>query len=304
MSRLTATLTGTATVVLLFTLAGCGPSPEMRRQLDELTAISVEKDSLLLQVMANAQLMSEISNEIVRVRSPAVTTGSAESPANVSPDSILADIRALTQRITESEERLAQSQARIQTLTSDNTRMSEAARSFERTASEFRSTIENQRETIATLMTEVEQLRDENTRLVFENTTLVEENTALFETVEDMTGRENTVYYVIGTRDELISNGIVEEEGGSRVLFVFGRRGRTLVPARNLDPAWFTAIDRRDVTEIALPLPDRDYRIASRQDVTALETLPDEDGDIRGVMRIADPERFWANSRYLILVQR
>jgi hypothetical protein len=290
--------------MLSFGVIACAPTPEMRRQLEQLTAISVEKDSLLLQVMENARLMSDISSEIVRVRSPAATTGAAEAPAHVSPDAILHDIRELTQRIMESEERLAQSQERIENLTRDNTQMTASVRDFQKAAGDLQATIASQRETIATLMTEVEQLRDENQRLAFENTTLVEENVALFGAVEDLTDRDNTVYYVAGTRDELIQNGVIEEEGGSRVLFVLGRRGKTWVPGRNLDPSYFTAIDRRDVTEIPLPRQDREYRIASRQDVSALDEAPDKDGDIRGAVRIADPDRFWANSRYLILVQR
>jgi hypothetical protein len=91
--------------MLSFGVIACAPTPEMRRQLEQLTAISVEKDSLLLQVMENARLMSDISSEIVRVRSPAATTGAAEAPAHVSPDAILHDIRELTQRHGDRQDR-------------------------------------------------------------------------------------------------------------------------------------------------------------------------------------------------------
>jgi FtsZ-binding cell division protein ZapB len=297
--------------VLSVGVAACGPSAELQRQLDELSTISAEKDSLLLHATENARLMSAISHEIVRMRSPAATTGAAEAPEQLTPDAIMAGIDDLTRRITESEESLARSQDRIETLTRDNSRLMVSARDFQRAAADFQATIANHRQTIATLTTEVDQLRDENQRLAWENTVLAEERHALVErsiglseTIEHITDRENTVYYVAGRRADLLSSGLIEEQGGSRVLLVFGRRGKTVVPGRNLDPALFTAIDRRTVTEIDLPNPDREYRVASLQDLSALETPPDQDGDVRGALRIADPERFWANSRFLILVEQ
>lgn len=304
MSRERTKVHGIVMVVLLGS-AACGPSQDVQRQLAELNAISAEKDSLLIQVTENAKLMSDISAEIVRVKSPTVTTtGGAEAPVRVTREAMLADIRELTARIAESEDRLAKSQERVQSLTRDNTRITASLRDFQKAVLDFQATIANQKETIAGLTDEVTSLREANTRLATDNTTLVEERVALVETVDELTERDNTVYYVIGTKDELKQRGIIEEEGGSRVLFVFGKRGKTVVPARDLDPAQFTAIDKRQVIEIPLPWADREYRIASRQDVSQLATPPDEDGDLKGVLRIADPELFWATSRYLIIVQK
>jgi hypothetical protein len=167
---------------------------------------------------------------------------------------------------------------------------------MQRTVTEFQSVISNQKTTIASLMEQVSALQTENTRLATRTA-------ELSDTVSVMTARDNTVYYIIGTKDELVRRGIVTEEGGSRVLFVFGKRGKTIVPARDLDPAQFTAIDQREVTEIPLPEADHDYRIASRQDLTGLATPPGEDGRIRGTITIADPERFWENNRFLIIVR-
>ena len=65
----------------------------------------------------------------------------------------------------------------------------------------------------------------------------------------------------------------------------------------------FTAIDKRQVTTIPLPDSTKAYRIASRQDVGALSTPPDDGGNVRGAVRIAEPVRFWAGSKFLILVQ-
>jgi len=74
-------------------------------------------------------------------------------------------------------------------------------------------------------------------------------------------------------------------------------------PSRTLDPSAFTAIDKRQVATIQLPDSSKTYRIASRQDLSSLATPPDADGRIRGSVQIAAPERFWAASKYLIIVE-
>jgi len=88
---------------------------------------------------------------------------------------------------------------------------------------------------------------------------------------------------------------------GSKFL-VFG--GTRLEPARNLDPAAFTAIDKTTSTKIALPRSDKKYKIISRQSPTYIaESAKTKDGKVTGSLDIAQPEEFWSASKYLILVQ-
>ena len=63
---------------------------------------------------------------------------------------------------------------------------------------------------------------------------------ALTDTVGNLTAYKNTVYYAVGTKDELMKKGIVTKEGTK--FLVFG--GSRLEPARNLNPDRFTAIDK------------------------------------------------------------
>jgi len=290
---------GSIVSVLVLGLAACdrGPSAEVQAQLDQLTAVSAEKDSLLAQVSDNARLMSEISAQLVAVADReklAKSVSASESPLAASRDSLRVMVGDVTQRIQLSEERLKQSQRRIRGLSN----ISDSLKTqFETTVASLNETLENQKATIATLTARVEQLEAENV-------VLATEKAALSDTVEQLVDQTNTAYYVIGTKDELIERGIVTEEGGSRVLFIFGRAGKTIVPARQLDPADFTPIDIREITEITLPDSSREYRIASRQNLGALAEPP-ADGKIRGTnaLRIAAPNQFWLPSRFLILVR-
>ena len=118
-----------------------------------------------------------------------------------------------------------------------------------------------------------------------------------------ITTRENTVYYVIGTRAELKERGVIKEEGGTRFL-IFTRTGEVLKPGDNLDPAGFTAVDRRTVTEIKLPDPNKEYQLVSNQNIAYSNIPLDAKGRIRGSLQISSPDRFWGQHRFLILVER
>src|SRR5262249_8668079 len=109
-------------------------------------------------------------------------------------------------------------------------------------------------------------------------------------------------YYVIGTEDELIQKGIIVKEGGANLLIK--RIGRTLVPARTLNADAFTPIDTREVHAIAVPDTTRRYQIVSRQSLDDVKVSERDGTSFRGSLEIPDAEKFWAASRYLIIVQK
>jgi hypothetical protein len=116
-----------------------------------------------------------------------------------------------------------------------------------------------------------------------------------------MAAHEDSVFVVFGTEQELTAKGIIRKEGGTKLMF---GRGKTLVPARSLDLSGFTAMSKMKDNSITLPVSDKDYRVVSRQDLTYTDVAIAKDMKVRGSLRITDPERFWAPSKYLILVQR
>lgn len=109
-------------------------------------------------------------------------------------------------------------------------------------------------------------------------------------------------YYVIGTENDLLKKGIIVKEGGTNLLVK--RIGRTVVPARELDAEAFTPIDSRDVHAIAVPDTTKWYRIVSRQSLDDVKVEARDGTSFKGALEIPDPARFWAGSRYLIIVQR
>ncbi len=275
--------------MLLAGVAACqrGPTPEQ-------LALMAQKDSLVKEVAEQSRVLSDISAELAKVQVEGRQLEvKVESPRTAVRDSIFARISYVTERLTAAEQRLQESRRRINRLA----HLSDSLRAT------LEATIQNYESTIASQKATIQELNDQIQKLSAENAQLATAKAALTDTVRALEQEKNTVYYVVGTKEELLSRGIVQEEGGSRVLFLFGKRGKTLVPARDLAPSAFTAIDKRQVTEIPLP-GEGEYRIASRQDLAALATPPDKDGRIRGsVLKIAAPEKFWATSKFLILVR-
>jgi hypothetical protein len=155
--------------------------------------------------------------------------------------------------------------------------------------------IENQKAEIAKMNEQLTALQGENTQLKADKEQLTTEKTALTGEKTVLTAERNTVFYVIGTKDELRKKGIIVKKGG-----ILGA-GATDLPATTLNPADFTSIDKTKVSEITLPRADKTYRILSRQDPAGTELAPK--GGYKTSIKITNAELFWAASKFLIIVQ-
>lgn len=270
----------------------------LQAQLDQVTALSAEKDTLLQAVAENARLMNEINSEMAKVKdlkagvSPVVGAEGGQQPVADQRAITLARVKEMTDRLNDAEKRLAASQSRIRRLAKQSDSLKTDLSSLETTVAEYQQMIATQRVEIATMS---EQLATTQAEVA----TLSTEKAALIDTVTAITDRSNMVYYVIGTKDELKDKGIIVEEGGSKVLF-FG--SHALQPARVLNEADFTAVDRRVVMEIPSPMTTQRYKIVSRQNTDYAENKPDSKGRVTGGIKIASPDGFWAPSKFLILV--
>jgi len=277
-------------------LAACGPTPEQEAQLAELPTVSAERDRLQGEVDRLSAEIDQIEAQLANITMiPAPGTESATGPtAPAAVGQLVEHVGAMEAQLTEAETRLRSVNA-----TSANQR--QQITSLEAAIAEERAALEGQRQRVASLEEAITGLESEIARQG-------EVNTQLTQTVEEMTEDANTVWYVVGTKEELLERGIVQEEGGSRVLFIFGKRGKTLVPSRTPDRAMFTMADRRMLSEIPLPMDEEvdepKWTVVTPQDLNAVASPLDEDGRVLGdALSIMDPQQFWANSRYLIVVR-
>ena len=289
MARTWTTSTAWVTAATAASAIACqrGPTPEQ-------LAIMAQKDSLVQEVAEQSRVMSDISAELAKVQVQGKELAiKSESPRTALRDSIFARISYVTEHLATAEKQLRTSKQRIAGLT----KLSDSLKAT------LEGTISNYETTIASQKTQLDDLNAQVQKLSAENADLNVAKAALSDTVRTLAQENSTVYYVVGTKDELLKKGIIREEGGSRVLFIFGKAGKTVVPARDLEPSEFTPIDKHQVTEIPLP-QEAEYRFASQQNLDALATPPDPHGRIKGsVLTIAEPDKFWVGSKFLIIVQ-
>ena len=274
--------------------AACGPSVEQQEQLAELPIVIAEKEHLQAEVDRLTAAMHQIETELANVTMiPAPATEGAE---RASPPAAVGQLVAY---VGEMEEQLTAAQTRLRSVNATSATQVQRIAALEASIAEERTAMEGQRQRIASLEEAISSLEAETARQG-------EVNQQLERTVERMTDDANTVWYVVGTKEELLDRGVIREEGGSRVLFIFGKRGKTLVPSRTVDPSMFTAGDLRMVSSIPLPVTEGDatWTVVTPQDLSASGSPLDERGRVLGdALSIADPQQFWANSRYLIVVQ-
>lgn len=287
---------------VMLTLSACVSKKTYEKELEQVKLISAEKDSLLKDVMATSQFIADVNTELARVRDAKAgkpTVGASGELTSPSPADqraqMLERIKALTDRVNEAESRLAASRQRVATLTGDNKALTTQLAQFDSTITAFKSIIENQKAEIASLTAQVSALQGENVVLKTEKAQLTVEKEALTTEKAALTVERNTVYYVIGTKDELRKKGIIVKRGG--ILGI----GATDIPATTLNPADFTSVDKTKTAEITLPKADKSYRVLSRQDLTA--TAQPAKGGYKGVLSITNAEQFWAASKFLIIVQ-
>lgn len=264
-------------------------SEGLARQLREV-ALTAERDSLLMEVAANGKLLSDIQAELATVQ-PKPAAGTAESPAlEVTRDQrafTLERIRDITARLKGADTRLAASERRAHKLQQSVDSLTGADAAAKVTITDLVAVIGTQRATIEGLTAQLEGL--------------TVHNLVLTDSVLHLTDRQNTAFYVVGTRTELLRKGVLVQDG-PRAIPLIGRR--SVQPARELPLAEFTSIDRSIVREIPLPKPDKSYRIVSRQNLEHLAARVGGQEHLTGTIAIASPEEFWEPSKYLIVVER
>ncbi|HKO16661.1 MAG TPA: hypothetical protein VJU87_10500 [Gemmatimonadaceae bacterium] len=101
--------------------------------------------------------------------------------------------------------------------------------------------------------------------------------------------QQGAAYYVTGTKRELLREGVLM------------KAGRGVRPAMDLDPARFTRIDM--MRDSVITLPEGEYEIVSSHDPGFAQVFEAYDGKISHGLRVMLPERFWASSRFLILMK-
>ena len=293
-------------MIALLTVAALGcdwRQAELQKALAESRAAEAQKDTLLTEVLETTQFVSDLNSELAKARSMAITSGAEERGVPGAQQdreerkAALARIEQVITRLNESEAKLTATETRAKNARIRNARLLAQISTYKKTIEDLKTAAEQQRAEAEAIIADQ---KSQIALLAGQVDTLGKERTTLRGSVATLINYKNTVYYAIGTKDELVKNGVVTREGSK--FLVFG--GTRLEPARDLNRSAFTAIDKTQTLSIALPRTDKKYRIVSRQSPSFLTGDVTPKGEVKGVVEIVSPEDFWAPSKYLILVQR
>ena len=286
----------------------------LQRQMVMYERISAEKDTLLREVRDAHILIEAVAEQLRRMDGSPGELESMDSTtmAMGGPDSLVAAAGevgvdpvgeipagpgtyrdAMLRKLESVRRRLAdvEDSSRVR-----GERLLEAAKDNDRLRAEVEEhlrTIEGQKDLIATYLVRIAELETQVTALTDSTRKLTEANEILADSLQRLTMRANTAWYVVGSREQLVRAGVLTEEGG-----ILGF-GKSLAPSRAMTRNVFTRIDRMRDTMIALP-EAKEYRIVSRHDPGLVSVTVDR--SLGGTLRIKDPERFWSASGWLIIV--
>lgn len=264
----------------------------LSQQLAEARTVAAQQDSLMQGFTASTKLLEDIDAELSKVKGLHAHVPLDVKQGDAAKDPQTAYRASLLGKVQEVTKLLTQSRARVASLKAQNGELGGKVAQYEQTIASLEGLVESQKQQIAVLTGQVDSLTSANT-------TLASEKTAVTDTLTTVRKEANTVYYVVGTKDDLIKRGIVVEEG-SKFLF-FGHK--VLVPARHLDPSAFTAMNKWEDTPITLPSADRRFRIVSRHDAALLTQEKDSAGKADGALHVQQPSEFWSTSKFLIIVE-
>ena len=288
----------------LFLLAACTPSAEHKRadstalalsatQTQLASQLSAQKDSLTRVVLQADEFIMHIDSSMSAVKD--LPRG---RKADEQLDPLARQIenrKVVMARVDALVERARRTSAQLSASSKSNSELRARIASDSTLIAELNMTLKRQTAMIDLLSMRVDSLGNAAQQL----TLSLNDTKASLANAEN---ERNKAYFVVGREDDLVKQGVVVREGGANLLFA--HPGRTLQIARTLASEAFTEVDQRKVQTITMPDSTRRYRIVSRQSLDNAIVSDRDQNSFRGHLRIADAARFWAPSRYLVVVEQ
>jgi hypothetical protein len=281
-----------ATLITLALSMGCTSADKKSAELEKQAAGQAElvrdRDNLGTAVAEYASMVNELDS-VLRISS--LKPG---KPGDVVDDrqrrrDILRQARALRHSLDSIGGRIEQLESEARKLGATNQSRLAEIRSLKTTVAQLSEISERQRAEIERMGLQYDslsQVSQTNAR------TAVTLQAALTEKVE----QQESVFVAVGSAKDLTRRGVIRKRGG-----VVGI-GSTTVPTLPFKQALFRPLRMSADTVIELPDPSATYRVITSQNAggaggASLHRLSEK-------LVIRDPELFWRDSRYLIIVER
>ncbi|MCX6134903.1 MAG: hypothetical protein NTU47_13910 [Ignavibacteriales bacterium] len=278
------------TLAVLLVFAGCGQS-ELENKNKELTKQLEAKDQYIEEVTS---AINEIHNQLEStwaMENKVLQQSSAREGAK--PPTHLQVKQQILSRISDIDSILAANRKKLSNL---QLRLKNAAIQYaglQKMVEDLKTTLEEREKTLADLqarVTSLESVVSEKTRVIAAREATIDDQS---NQLNERTRQLNTVYFVVGKKDDLKAKGIITDEGG----FLWGLLGSTSVLAGNFNADLFQKLDKTKEAQIDVPgkiaeiIPKRDAGSFSTEEITGGHTI----------LKIVNPEQFWKVNRLVII---
>ncbi|MCX6142393.1 MAG: hypothetical protein NTZ35_04160 [Ignavibacteriales bacterium] len=277
-------------IAILLVFTGCNQSELENKNME-----------LQKQLQAKDQYIEEVTSAINEIHNQLESTWAMENKVilqslvreGAKAPSHLQVKQQILSRISDIDSILAANRKKLSNL---QNRLKNAATQYaglQKMVDDLKATLEEREKTLADLQARVKSLESEvseKTRVIIAREATIEDQSSQ---LNERTRQMNTVYYVVGKKDELKGQGITTEEGG----FLWGLLGSTTVLAGNFNADLFKKMDKTKEAQIDVPgkiaeiIPKRDAGSFSMEETTGGHTL----------LKIINSEQFWKVNRLVIV---
>ena len=276
--------------VILLLLTGCNQS-ELENKNKELQSQLDAKDKYIEEVTS---AINEIHNQLEStwaMENKVILQSSAKEGAKA-PTHLQVKQQILS-RISDIDSILSANRKKLSNL---QNRLKQAATQYaglQKMVDDLKATLEEREKTLADLQARVKTLESvvsEKTRVIAAREATIDDQS---NQLNERTRQMNTVYYVVGKKDDLKSKGIITDEGG----FLWGLLGSTTVLAGNFNSDLFQKMDKTKETQIDVPgkiaeiIPKRDASSFSMEETSGGHTN----------VKIVNADQFWKVNRVVIV---
>jgi hypothetical protein len=267
----------------------------------DLIAFNAQKDSITHSLNDATKFIGDVYVQVSSISGDVAVSNSIEKIDNLDYKAQIASrLQRVSTMVDGYKAQMKGAEDRLTLLKRQNGLYASQVKTLEETVGRLRTIIETQQEQIEKLTDELVMTRAERDRYrreaLAKAKALVAKNEQLVEAVDKL----NSAYYIVGTLDELSAKGIIEKRG--KVLFV----GGAWQPVAGLaDSAGLVAQFKKiDIErELELPIPFQSYKLVSAHNPSYVALKSGEPGVTPYALKISRPDRFWAQSKFLIIVE-
>jgi DNA repair exonuclease SbcCD ATPase subunit len=276
---------------LLLIFAGCGKQNELEQQNKQLQQQLTEKDKFIEEVTSTINDIHNTIESTWAMEKGVVQQTTAKEGAK--PENVAEVKKQIVDRIAAIRDLLSANRKRAIALERKLKIAGVEYAGLEKMVADLKQNLDDREKAIADLNTRVQGLQNDvqqKTQIIAdrENTIAQRERT-----IGEQTKQLNTVYYVVGKRDDLEKKGVITDQGG----FLWGLLGSTTVLAANFDDGQFQPLDKS--SENTIQVRGKIEKIIPQRDTSSY--VEEQSGDGTAVLKIVRPDAFWHENHLVII---